>query len=349
MIKLPISVCIIAKNEESHIEECLKRLKPYNMELVVTDTGSTDMTRDIALKYADKVLDFAWVNDVSAARNYCAANASNDWIFALVCDEYAETLDSKLLLEWITHFPKNLGLLHLKSLVIHPNGEKGYVTDDIPRLYNRKYYRFENQVHEQIKPMGNLDLPSFQIPMEATHYGYALTKEENEKKQQRNLAILKSQLDKGGDDPYMYFQVGQSEMVLNNYESAITYYEKALSLNPPRNLSYVQYLIEGLAKAYVCVNRRSDALALMDKYEQECDSPRYVFYHANVLLDNNEPLKALVKYVKVTTMPETDPISNELMYSYRRIIEIYHKFGEADLAKFFEEKYAECLEARKAQ
>jgi hypothetical protein len=48
-------------------------------------------------------------------------------------------------------------------------------------------------------------------------------------------------------------------------------------------------------------------------------------------------------------MPETDPISNELMYSYRRIIEIYHKFGEADLAKFFEEKYAECLEARKAQ
>ena len=29
---LPISVCIIARNEERHIEECLKALKPYHKE-----------------------------------------------------------------------------------------------------------------------------------------------------------------------------------------------------------------------------------------------------------------------------------------------------------------------------
>ena len=42
MAKLPISVCIIAKNEEKYIETCLKHLGKYNWEIVVVDTGSTD-------------------------------------------------------------------------------------------------------------------------------------------------------------------------------------------------------------------------------------------------------------------------------------------------------------------
>ena len=41
MSKIPVTVCIIAKNEEKHIEECLKHLKKYDMEIIVTDTGST--------------------------------------------------------------------------------------------------------------------------------------------------------------------------------------------------------------------------------------------------------------------------------------------------------------------
>ena len=50
MSKLPISVCIISKNEEKHIGECLKRLKPYGFEIIVTDTGSTDRTKEISVQ-----------------------------------------------------------------------------------------------------------------------------------------------------------------------------------------------------------------------------------------------------------------------------------------------------------
>ena len=53
MSKLPISVCIIAKDEEKHIENCLKRLLPYGFEVIVTDTGSTDATKEIAMKYGE--------------------------------------------------------------------------------------------------------------------------------------------------------------------------------------------------------------------------------------------------------------------------------------------------------
>ena len=86
MSKVPISVCIIAKNEEKYIEECLRKLKPYGFEIVVADTGSTDATKEIASRYADKVVDFTWINDFSAARNFCAKQASNNWILALDCD-----------------------------------------------------------------------------------------------------------------------------------------------------------------------------------------------------------------------------------------------------------------------
>ncbi len=88
MTNIPISVCIIAKNEEKHIAECLKRLCPDPMELVVADTGSTDATKKLARQYADKVLDMTWTDSFSDARNFCAAQASNNWILAIDCDEY---------------------------------------------------------------------------------------------------------------------------------------------------------------------------------------------------------------------------------------------------------------------
>lgn len=348
MSKIPVSVCIIAKNEEKYIEECLKRLVPYGMEIVVTDTGSTDRTREIAQKYADKVLDFAWIEDFSAARNFCAANASNDWILVLDCDEYVTNIDVSAFIKCLKSFPKNTGALRLQNLIIMPSGEKGYSSDDIPRLYNKKYFTFQQPVHEQLVPADALQEPvalqCFLIPMEAIHYGYALPPEEMRQKQERNLRMLYHQLSEQGESAYLCFQIGQSELVLEHYEKAIIYYEKGLAFDEPRNLTYVQTMIEGLAKAYVCVGRRSDALALMERYELECDSAKYAYFHANVLMDNNEPLKALIKYVKVTTLP--DAASYEKINSYRHIIELYHQYGEYELARFFEQKYAECLQER---
>ena len=75
---IPISVCLISKNEENYIEECLRRLSAYDWEIIVVDTGSTDHTIDIARKYTPNVFHFNWVNDFSAARNYSISKASHD-------------------------------------------------------------------------------------------------------------------------------------------------------------------------------------------------------------------------------------------------------------------------------
>lgn len=86
-----ISICMIMKNEERCLERCLKSLTPLReqlpCELIITDTGSTDKSIEIAEKYADKLLHFEWCNDFSAARNFGLEQAKGEWIMVIDADE----------------------------------------------------------------------------------------------------------------------------------------------------------------------------------------------------------------------------------------------------------------------
>jgi len=149
---LPLSVCIIAKNEEKHIEECLKRLSSYGFEIVLTDTGSTDRTLTIAKKYTDRIYHFEWCDDFSAARNFCARHATNRHILALDCDEYLESCDTDSLTGQIRAYPRMVGQLHVKSIVSRPDGQTSFVRDNVPRFYDRQYFTYSGAIHEQIVP-----------------------------------------------------------------------------------------------------------------------------------------------------------------------------------------------------
>lgn len=347
MSKTPISVCIIAKNEEKHIGECLKRLKPYGFEIVVTDTGSTDRTKEIARKYADKVLDFEWINDFSAARNFCAKHASNNWILVLDCDEYVSSIDIPTLRILMQKFPKFTGILRLKSLVIKDNGEEGYGTDDITRLYNRNFYTFDSPIHEQICSVDvskrGETMQCFLLPMEVIHHGYALTGDEMIQKQKRNLDILYSRLDIDKDDPYLYFQIGQSEFILGNNDTAIEYYEKGMSFNPDTELVYVQIMIISLAKAYTKNGRIAEGIELLERYSAQIKTAKYTFTMASIMLENDQPLKALLYFVKTTLMSDIDTLGENLLNCYEHIISLYRAMGDEKMAAVFDERYQECL------
>ena len=347
MSKIPISVCIIAKNEEKHIEECLKRLKPYGFEIIVTDTGSTDRTKELATKYADKVLDFTWVNDFSAARNFCASHASNNWILSLDCDEYVNEIDVKTLRILMQKYPRVTGVLRLKNLVYDKRGNKAYGSDDVTRFYNRNYYTFDYSIHEQVctidESKRDEELQCFLLPMEVIHHGYALSPEEMLIKQKRNLDMLYASLDKNPDEPYIHFQIGQSELILDHLETAIEHYEAAIAVNPSAEYIYVQILIVSLAKAYVRAGRKEDALVLMDRYCNVCKTAKFTFTYASVLLDNGNTIKALLMYVKTTTMPDADTLGENLMHCYQHIIEIYMSMGDRKMAELFREKFEACI------
>ena len=85
------------------------------LEIIVVDTGSTDRTKEIAARYADKVLDFVWVNDFSAARNYSISQASYDYILSLDCDEIITQLDLDQLFALIEQHPEAVGFIAIDN------------------------------------------------------------------------------------------------------------------------------------------------------------------------------------------------------------------------------------------
>ena len=64
-----VSLCMIVKNEEKVLGRCLDSAKEIADEIIIVDTGSTDRTKEIAAEYTEKIYDFKWNDDFSAARN----------------------------------------------------------------------------------------------------------------------------------------------------------------------------------------------------------------------------------------------------------------------------------------
>ena len=83
--KIPLTVVIIAKNEEANIEEGLKSVYGWADEIIVVDDLSTDKTVEISKKYA-KVITRKMENE-GIHRNWAYAQAKNSWVLSLDADE----------------------------------------------------------------------------------------------------------------------------------------------------------------------------------------------------------------------------------------------------------------------
>lgn len=87
-----IALCCILKNEIHNINELLKSVEGCFDVIHMTDTGSTDGSKELLEKYQDLPADenpaktpirlhyFEWVHDFSAARNFSFSHAETDYI-----------------------------------------------------------------------------------------------------------------------------------------------------------------------------------------------------------------------------------------------------------------------------
>lgn len=84
-LKLPISVCILVKNEEDHLINSLSPLSIFE-EVLVYDSGSTDKSVEICEQFGAKIISGQWVG-FSESRKILFSEATQPWIFWLDADE----------------------------------------------------------------------------------------------------------------------------------------------------------------------------------------------------------------------------------------------------------------------
>ena len=92
------SLCMIVKDEAKVLARCLDSIADVMDEIIIVDTGSTDDTKNIALKYTDRVYDFKWTGSFADARNFAASKACMDYIYTADADEYLEEEDKAKLI-----------------------------------------------------------------------------------------------------------------------------------------------------------------------------------------------------------------------------------------------------------
>lgn len=333
----PFSVCIIAKNEEKNIERCLKSLQILNCEIILCDTGSTDATISLASPYVSKIISFDWIQDFSAARNYSIAQASNDWVLVMDCDEWIESADVSAFLKLSKDYPDHIGLLKRINLC-NPHDRSGAYTDRVPRFFDRRFFTYRGRIHEQVVSLSGQPLNGFHLPLVILHTGYVGTPEEMALKHERNISMLKRELAADPGNPYYNFQLGQEYYNLNEYEKALDYYSVVLSCDLSPQLEYLRLSVISYYDCLIYTEHRAEALTLKELESTFGGNPDFSYLMGRVYLANGMPLQAMPEFVKAVSMDNPYKEGTNTYLSWYHLGLINEHFENYDAARGFYEK-----------
>lgn len=280
-----ISVCIITKNEAHYLRECLSCLMKYPFEIVVTDTGSEDDSVSVAKEYTDKVFFYEWCNDFSAARNYCVAQATNDMVMIVDTDEFVQDFDWDDFYKIVEMNHDKVGRINLNN-IYRRNGILNSTNEKLSRIFDRRLYTYTGSIHEQITPIGDKDtFETYDAGITFKHVGYDGDPENIKKKTERNIMLLKSELEKK-EDAYILYQLGKSYYMAGDYGEAEKYFERATAYDLDPRLEYVLDMIVSYGYSMVNSGKAKEALAFSNLYDEFSYSADYVFMMGIVCMNN---------------------------------------------------------------
>lgn len=146
------SLCMIVKNEEAVLRECLDSIKELMDEIIIVDTGSTDGTKEIAAEYTPYVYDYQWTDDFAAARNFAFSKATGDYIYSADADEYLDEenrVKFKALKKVLMPEVEIVQMIYVTEQINHPT--ENFAKDLRPKLFKRlREFTWIEPIHETV-------------------------------------------------------------------------------------------------------------------------------------------------------------------------------------------------------
>ncbi len=328
------SVCTIMKDEEKNLPRFLDALQEYDLEVVIVDTGSFDRSIEIVEERGITVHRYRWKNDFSDARNYAVQLAQNNYIISLDCDEFIKRLELENLEKAVRDNPDALGRIKFINYMV-ADSEKGAYYDWIARVFDRRKFRFEGRIHEQLRSIiGQRNaVLNYQAPVEVIHTGYVADDEISEAKFKRNMQMLRAELESNKDNMYIHFQLAQELYNHEEYEKAIVHFKAVLeSVTLKPGVEFHRLSVMGFADCLLHCGRHKEALETRKYVEMFGYTPDLHFLMGVIYYLNHDFMNAMQELVFATNMdnPAKEGTNTYLPLYYIGIInEQFKNYEEA--------------------
>jgi glycosyltransferase involved in cell wall biosynthesis len=290
-----LSVCVIVKDGDDTLKACLESVKPLNPEIIVVDTGSTDLTVDIAREYTDKVYEeefetieidgYEWLADFSAARNSSIEKATGEFI--LIWD--ADNILDHTGLQAIHGFLQN-GQYDVGNMQIIHRMDAGDSLQWQHRIFRRGVVHYEGIKHN--RPIFDAECRQAQIQCRILHSGFNLSPEQQDRKTRRDEVLLLKQIEMEPDRIFHYANLvrnyrstGQWQKVIDAGIEGYAHWENVESDLMPGRQEWThsdQMISADMIYAYSELGNLAEGLKLaesvLEKYPDNVDVKFYAAY-----------------------------------------------------------------------
>lgn len=309
--KPTISACMIVKNEEELLPECLESIRDWVDEIVIVDTGSTDKTIEIAKSYGAKIYHQKWESNFSKHRNYSIDEATSDWIFIIDADERFYNEDVEII-------KKQINKSDYSIIAINVYNVSGKFEEKVTSLASVRFFKNELNLHYKGRVHNQLEIdpsiPIIRTKARLKHLGYGLSEDKMAAKAKRTIELLEKQIKDRPDFAFAYFNyaqvlMGQDLSVhLDNPPKIIKAASKAVELTNPdkpgRGEKDIHLMcLEQLALIYFITgqNDKAEEKALR-ALEIKDDYLDPILLLGNIYLRNKEFIKAEEYYNRYLTV-----------------------------------------------
>jgi len=261
-----LSLCMIVKDEEELLPQCLASVMGLVDEMVIVDTGSTDRTVEIAKSFGARVYHFDWIGDFAAARNAGLQRARGEWILSLDADEELPRSSWAPIRQVIEEYPEPTPLA-VNVRIVNITGDLPsdlHVNHFLKLFRNVSGMEYRGAIHEQVQFQGELPPSITREDIVIRHYGYMAKVAGPKKKIERNLQILEKELADGQDKPFYLYHMGVSYYLLGQHAKAMEYLERLFAVSR-KMLESGQGFMNYLGHAYLLAGRCAEHLNGLDK------------------------------------------------------------------------------------